>query len=293
MPRCRTATAVAAALLITLTVACSPHKMGVNRMASAVAASSAVYESDNDPEFVRLAAPGTLKMVEMLLVESPDHPQLLLTACRGFTEYSYAFLQVESQLRAADENSAAELRRRATTMYKRARGYCIRGLRVRHRTLTESDLTSNPRQVLQSVTVEDVPLLYWLAAGWGSELSLAGDSIKRLGELASVRALLGRARELDDRWEDGAIYEALIVLDALPSLLGGSHEAARTDFKRAIELSNGRSVFAYVAMAGATPDPAERRTLLQQAVAIDVNQLEKRRLINLIAQRYARALLAN
>jgi len=178
-------------------------------------------------------------------------------------------------------------------MYKRARGYCIRGLRVRHRTLTEGDLTSNPRQVLQAATVEDVPLLYWLAAAWGSELSLAGDSIKRLGELASVRALLGRARELDDRWEDGALYEALIVLDALPSLLGGSHESARADFKRAIELSNGRSVFAYVAMAGATPDPAERRTLLQQAVAIDVNQLEKRRLINLIAQRYARALLAN
>src|SRR6187431_3323027 len=93
-----------------LAVACSPATMAIDRMASALADSSSVYERDNDPEFVRLAAPSTLKTVEMLLSQSPDHEQLLLTACSGFTQYSYGFLHVESELKAQDAAAAADLR---------------------------------------------------------------------------------------------------------------------------------------------------------------------------------------
>src|SRR3954453_21040695 len=89
--------------------ACSPKQMALNRMAAALADSTSVYERDNDPEFVRLAAPSTLKTVEMLLSQSPGHPQLLLTACRGFTEYSYGFLHVESEIKAADASAAQDL----------------------------------------------------------------------------------------------------------------------------------------------------------------------------------------
>src|SRR6187549_3946702 len=94
---------VAVVLGVACLGACSPKNMALNRMASALADSSSVYERDNDPEFVRLAAPSTLKTVEMLLSQSPDHPQLLLTACSGFTQYSYGFLHVEAELKAADE----------------------------------------------------------------------------------------------------------------------------------------------------------------------------------------------
>src|SRR5262249_13323977 len=89
-----------------LAAACSPKQMAVNRMASALADSSSVYERDNDPEFVRLAAPSTLKTVEMLLSQSPDHQQLLLTACSGFTQYSYGFLHVDAELKPADDPAA-------------------------------------------------------------------------------------------------------------------------------------------------------------------------------------------
>ena len=110
------APAIAVALL---SCACSPQKMALNRMASALANSTSVYEADNDPEFVRLAAPSTLKTVEMLLSQNPDHPQLLLTACSGFTEYSYGFLHVESELRAADVPASLELKSRAARRYAR------------------------------------------------------------------------------------------------------------------------------------------------------------------------------
>src|SRR5215471_17299794 len=131
----------AAALLAT---GCSMRQMALNRMASALADSTAVYERVNDPEFVRIAAPSTLKTVEMLLSQSPRHPQLLLTACSGFTEYSYGFLHVEAEVQASDTAAAQQLRSRAAKMYGRARDYCMRGLRVRHPAITTEALTNDP-----------------------------------------------------------------------------------------------------------------------------------------------------
>ena len=136
-----------------------------------------------------------------------------------------------------------------------------------------------------------MPFLYWTAASWGADLSLADDQLKRIGELTAIRALLTRARTLDETWDHGAIHEALIAVDGLPAFVGGSAPAARADFDRAVALSRGRSVFAYLAFALTLPEGSERKAMLEKAAAIDVQQSPSRRLTNLIAQRYAKALL--
>jgi hypothetical protein len=273
-----------------LAAACSPKQMALNRMASALADSTSVYERDNDPEFVRIAAPSTLKTVEMLLSQSPNHPQLLLTACRGFTQYSYGFLHVESVVKAPDAAAAQDLRLRAGRMYQRARGYCLSGIQIRHPGITLESLAADPAGALRVTTAEDVPWLYWIAMSWGADIILAPNPIARVTEVATVRALLKRAKDLHDTWDEGAIYEALIPFDGLPPLLGGSAAAARADFDKAQELQRGQSVFAYVALALVTANPAEKQRLIDQALAVDVEKLTARRLTNLIAQRYARAL---
>src|SRR5262245_19770913 len=126
--------ALAGALI--LTAGCSMKQMALNRMAAALADSTSVYDRDNDPEFLRIAAPSTLKTVEMLLSQSPRHPQLLLTACSGFTQYSYGFLHVDSVIKAADAAAAQDLRARASKMYQRARDYCLTWLQIRHPAIT-------------------------------------------------------------------------------------------------------------------------------------------------------------
>jgi hypothetical protein len=283
---------VCAAVAALLAAGCSPKHMALNRMAAALADASVVYERDNDPDFVRLAAPGTLKTVEMLLSQSPRHTGLLLTACSGFTQYSYGFLHVQSMIEAGDAAASQELKGRAVKMYQRARGYCLTGLEVRHPGFSLQALAADPAAALRPMTAEDVPWLYWTAASWGADLTLAANPLARITEIATVRALLRRARDLDDTWDGGAIYEALIAFDGLPPLLGGSAAAARADFEKALQLSDGKSVFAYVAMATVTNDAAEKRKLLEQALAIDAASITSHRLTNLIAQRYARALMA-
>jgi hypothetical protein len=262
-------------------------------MADALSSTASAFSRDDDPELVRLAAPSTLKMVEMLIDDAPSNQGLLMTACSGFTQYAYAFLQVDSEMSAPDP--ARALRSRGAAMYARARGYCVRALEVRHAGAGEA-LQGDPTGELASMTAADVPALYWTAAAWGGELSLADNQLLRLREIGVVRALLTRALALDEPWESGAIHEALIALDGLPMLLGGSPSRAREHFDRAVSLAHGESAFAYVTMASSVAEPAGNRAeferLLKAALAIDVSRRPSLRLANLIAQKRARYLLS-
>jgi hypothetical protein len=270
--------------------------MGINRMADALSSTASTFSRDNDPEFVRVAAPSTLKMVEMLLDDQPQHAGLLMTACSGFTQYAYGFLQTDADLAADPSSSAArELRARAAAMYERARTYCLRGLEQRHPGVRQA-LQRDANAALSSLTKADVPDIYWTAISWGGALSLADNQLLRLGELAVVRGLLVRALDLDETWEAGALHEAIIPLEGLPVFVGGSPQRAREHFERAVALSKGESAFAYLAMASSVAQPARDRPeferLLRAAIAVDVSRRPSLRLANLIAQKRARYLLA-
>jgi hypothetical protein len=287
---------VLAAALACLCLACSPRQIGINRMASALTDTANAYSTDDDPEFVRLAAPSTLKMVEMLLDQQPRHDGLLLTACRGFTEYAYAFLQVDAELTPPqDAAHAAELRTRARAMYLRASGYCWRALEQRHPGVREA-IRKDPQKAVAVLQAADVPLMYWLSASWGGELHLAGNQLLRLTDLVAIRVIFARALALNEGWEAGALHEALVALDGMSPLLGGSAARAREHFERAVALSDGHSAFAYVTLASTVSvsahDRGEFERLLKAALAIDLNARPSLRLANLVAQRRARALLA-
>ena len=288
--------AVAAVLACLAVSACSPRQMGLNRMASALTETAGSYATDSDPEFVRLAAPSTLKMVEMLLDQQPRSEDLLLTACSGFTQYAYAFLQVDAEIAPpADAPRAEELRARARAMYARARAYCWRGLEQRHPGIRGA-IASDAQQAVAGLQRADLGLMYWLAASWGGELNLSSDQLLRLAELVAIRVLLARTLVLDEGWQEGALHEALIALDGMGPLLGGSAARAREHFEKAVALSGGYSAFAYVTLASTVSvsarDRLEFERLLRAALAIDVDAKPSVRLANLIAQRRARALLA-
>ena len=269
--------------------------MGLTRMADALSSTASAFTRDNDPEFVRQAAPSTLKMVEMLLEESPSHPGLLITACSGFTQYAYAFLQSDADVADPGSTTAKELKARGAAMYDRARGYCVRALETRHPGVGRS-LQGAAKAALASTTTADVPALYWTAVAWGGALTLADNPLLRIAELSTVRALFARALQLDETWEAGAIHEAMIAVESLPVLLGGSPVRAKEHFDRAVALSDGQSAFAYVTMATGVAQPAKDRReferLLRAAIAIDASKRPSLRLANLIAQKRARFLLS-
>ncbi|HXQ78355.1 MAG TPA: TRAP transporter TatT component family protein, partial [Gemmatimonadaceae bacterium] len=91
------------------------------------------------------------------------------------------------------------------------------------------------------------------------------------------------------------LHEMFISLESLPAALGGDPDRARKHFARAVELQHGEAPGPYVALATGVALPAQDRAefekLLQTALAIDPDKDPSVRLVTLVQQRRARALL--
>ena len=146
------------------------RKFAINKLGDALAGSGTVFASDDDPELIASAAPFSLKLMESLLAETPNHTGLLLAASRGFTQYAFAFVQAHAEEIESDNfDESSQQQARARRLYLRARDYGLRGLETRHRGFRLA-FARNSRAVSQT-TKSDVALLYWTAASWGAAIS--------------------------------------------------------------------------------------------------------------------------
>jgi predicted anti-sigma-YlaC factor YlaD len=270
-------------------------KTVINQAGNALSGSGSTFSSDDDPEFVAAAIPFSLKMMEALLAESPKHEGLLLASTSYFTQYGYAFiLQEADELEDKDLAAANAKRERASRMFRRAWNYGIRGLEVKHPGF-EKELHSHPSQALKKLTKSDVPLLYWTTVAGG--LRIRPDKPETVADQPMVEAMIDRALELDESYEKGAIHSFLIKYEmSRQGVKGDAAARSRKHFKRAVELSHGVDAGPYVSLAEAVSiskqDAKEFESLLNKALAIDVDAHPEIRLSNMVMQRRARWLLA-
>jgi predicted anti-sigma-YlaC factor YlaD len=289
-------------LLLLLAVAsfppgCSVRRMAVNKVGDALAGSGTTFESDDDPELIKAAAPFSLKLMESLLNESPRHKGLLFATASGFTEYSYAFVQQEAdEMEDKDVAAATALRARARRLYLRARDYGLRGLEVAHAGFGKT-LIKSPAEAVRVAKAKDVPLLYWTGASWAAAVSVSKDDPGLIADLPQVEALIDRALELNESFDHGAIHTFLITYEMSRRAGQGDPVArARKHFERAMELSGGQMAGPLVSLAESVcvqrQDAAEFKSLLERALAINVDARPDWRLANLVMQRRARWLLS-
>lgn len=289
---------LALAILLSLPLAlasCSINKFATKSVANSLTKGPDVFGTDDDPDLIEAALPFGLKTMESMLSTLPEHQGLLLNLCKGYAAYSYAFVQSEGDLLVNSDYARSEqLHQRAYKLYLRARNYGLRGLEVRYKGIS-SGLQTDPAKAAARIESRDVPMLFWTAAAWGSAISMGKDKPEMLADLPAVRALIERGLVLDESYEEGALHEAMIVLEALPAAMGGSVDRARQQFNRAVELSHGGKASPYVTMALSVSvmnqDRAEFRDLLGKALAVDPDKDPANRLETVVTQRKARSLL--
>jgi len=280
-----------------LATSCSVNRFAINKLGDALSGNSTTFASDDDPDLVGQAVPFSLKLIESLLASTPRHEGLLLAAASGFTQYSYAFVQpLADSLAEYDAAQAARLRARVRRLNLRARDYGLRGLDVRHERFAQS-LRADPRSAVRVATVKDVPLLYWTAAAWGAAIAISKDVPDLVADQLVVEALIDRALELDERFDEGAIHTFLISYEsARQGARGDPNARAKEHFQRAVSLSQGHDAGPFVSYAEAvsvsTQNRKEFETVLGQALAIDPDAQPARRLATLVMQRRARWLLS-
>jgi len=283
--------------LCVLNAGCSVKRFAVNQVGNALAGSGTTFSADDDPELIKAALPFSLKLMESLLAESPDHRGLLLATSSGFTQYSYAFIQQDAdELEARDVAGAKALRERAAKLYRRARDYGLRGLEAQSCGFSQA-LRKEPKTAVRSLKRADVPLLYWTAASWGSLISLSKNKPDVVADQPLVEAMIDRALELDEAFDHGALHSFLITYEmARPGLADAERmKRARQHFDRALQLSGGQQAGLFVSLAENVSvrqqNKKEFQELLNKALAIDADARSEWRLVNLVMQRRARWLL--
>lgn len=275
---------------------CSFRRMAVNKVGDALANGGTTFASDDDPELVKAAVPFSLKLMESLLQENPNHKGLLFGTASGFTQYAYAFVQQDAdELEDKDVKLASELKSRARRLYLRARNYGLRGLEVEHHGFQKA-LATDPKAAVAMTRRKDVPLLYWTTVSWAAAIGDSKDNPDLIADLPKVEALIDRALELDEAFDHGAIHSFLITYE-MGRRTGAGDPAirARKHLERALELSGGQMAGPMVSFAEAVSvqrqDEAEFESLLKRALAVNVDEKPEWRLVNLIMQRRARWLL--
>lgn len=283
--------------ILVLLTGCSFKQYAVNGVADAIAGNGSAYAADDDIQLVGDASPFGLKTIEGLLLQVPEHEGLLLSAVRGFTQYSYAYVHLPAdELEDNDVQAAYEQRVRALRLYLRARDYGLRLLEVVHPGFTEA-LYSNPDMASQTTTEADVAALYWTAVAWAAAISLGKDHPDLIAQLPQVDALMKRALELDEGFNAGAIHTFLISYEmARPIPMKRRISAAIIHMTRALELSDGRHAGLYVsyaeAVSVATQNRAEFETLLTQAMNVDSSAVAEWTLVNQVMKRRASWLMS-
>ncbi len=264
---------------------CSTTKLAVGSMVPILEESVDAGLSSADLELVREGMPGNLVLLDGLIRTDP-RPDLLALGAQLYFSYAFAFIEDEDP-------------ERARGLYRTGRDYGQRALGA-DKKVRSALAGGNPEALaaaLERLDREDSPTLVWTAAAWASWANLSLDDPEAVADLPSIEVLLERAVELDEGYLHGVPPLLLGSFHAArPPILGGDPETARRYFTRAEEVGNGRLLLAPVFearyYARSILDEELFTRLLNGALATPVDIAPDIRLLNAVAHRKARDLLA-
>lgn len=237
-----------------------------------------------DPALVREGTPAYLMLLDGLIEAYPKEKRLLLAGAEAYCSYAGAF---------SDEDNPEAVAR----LYLRGKQYALRAMR-RHQEFLA--ILAQPYGELEKYVIgfsqRDVPALFWFSSCWAGWISVSTDSVEAVADLPRVVLLMERIIELDERYHYGGAHLFMgIYKSARPKAYGGEPEAARRHFERAIEISKGDLLMAYVYYAEHYAKKTFQRdlyvSLLEKVLEAPVDRLPELTLSNTVAKTRAEKLL--
>lgn len=267
--------------LLALTGCASLASSAADRLAGNI---STAIANENDPETVQTGMPSYLLMVDGMIEGDPKNEHLLMTGSTLYGAYAGAFVKDPA---------------RARRLSLKARDYAERALCAHSARLCgvwEQPFEDFSRRI-DALRATDVPVLYASAAAWAGWIQDNAGDWNAVASLPKVKAAMAHVVAVDESYHHGEAHLYLGVMDTLlPPSLGGTPEAGRAHFERALVLSGGRDLMVKVEYARhyarITYDRALHDRLLNEVLAADP-AVPGMTLRNVLAQREARELLAS
>jgi predicted anti-sigma-YlaC factor YlaD len=287
-------------LLVTLIISgCSIKTTAINIVGGALSkdGGASVFSGDDDPELIGDALPFAIKMYESLAAGSPKNPQLLLAAGKSLCMYAYAFVQIPAdQMTYTRLAEKEEMLRRAKRLYLRGRDYILKALTIRRPRFSEYLKKNDIGTALKYVAVRDTSYLYWAGMSWMAAFTADKGDVGLLVDIPKAVALIQKVMEFNDGYGEGSAHEFFVsYYGAMPAAMGGSEVKARDHFAKALRYSRGAKASPYISLATSVcvknQNLAEFKSLLDSALAVDVNKSPCNRLVNILNQQKAQWLI--
>jgi len=286
-------------IILLLTVSCSIKKMAMNQVADALTSqgSSNVFTSDNDPELVGDALPFTIKMYESLMMSIPWHQGLKLQTGSLYIMYANAFLQTPADMLPDEELLRQEfLLKRAKNLYLRGRDIILQAIEKQHPGFIKNLEAKKYDLALKDMTQEDVPFLYWTAAGWLGAYALDPFDMGLGITMPHPREIMNKVYSLAPNFRDGAVHDFYVLYyGSLPDYMGGDFQKARYHYQKALEASKGIATSPHLSLATTISvkeqNLKEFKELLNKVLAVNPDSDPDNRLVHIINQRKAEWLL--
>jgi len=278
---------------------CSIKKMAMRSVADAMTGegSSSVFTGDNDPELIADALPFAIKMYETILNSVPNHSGLIIQTGSMYIMYANAFLYVPASMLSDNEYEKQEfLMKRAKNLYIRGRDIILNGLDRKYTGFLKNLRAKHYKKALSKLKKEDVPFLYWGAAGWLGAFAIDPFDMKIGITLPGAAELMKTVNRLDNTYRNGAIHEFyLSYYGSLPEYMGGDKQKAREHFKLAMKYSKGKSTSPLLSYATTIlideQNLKEFREVLKKILDFDLNSAPENLLVNTLNLRKAKWLL--
>jgi len=193
--------------------------------------------NNNDLATVKDGAPAYLLMVDGLLLREPDNESLLRGASNIYTAYTRVFVKD---------------RARAKKLTEKALSYALRAICVRRsKTCQFREVNFQEfKNTLLSLEIKDVPDLFTLGSAWATWIQMHREDWNAVAEISRVEAIMKRAIDLDEFYQDGGAHLYLGVLATfIPPALGGKPDVGRRHFERALEISKDKNLMVKVLYA--------------------------------------------
>ena len=280
--------------VVILFISCSPKKIILNQFDGVFNSIETVYLTDDDPQLVKESFPFNLKIIEIFLDQNPDNRDMLLTAMSSFTMYSYGFVMEDAErISLNNYREGLEQYNRANKLFSRAFKYGMRGLEQKY---PEIHVWLDQRGNTNPFEFDDLPYLYWLSATIGGLVSSSQGDPKYVIELPKVGWLLEKSMEVDEDWNKGALYSAMISYTmSRPDAVSDREQIAREYYQKALDASNGKDISLKVSLAETVCVKNQYRDefveLLYNVVKYDLEDAPKNKLRNSMAQSRAEWLL--
>ena len=280
--------------VVILFIGCSPKKMILNQFDGVFDSIETVYLTDDDPQLVKESFPFNLKIIEILLDQNPDDRDMLLTAMSSFTMYSFGFVMEDAERISLDNyKEGLEQYDRANKLFNRAYSYGIRGLEQKY---PEIHVWLDQRSDSNPFEIDDLPYLYWLSATIGGLVSSSQGDPKYVVELPKVGWLLEKSMELDEDWDNGALFSAMISYTmSRPDAVFNREQIAREYYQKALDASKGKDISLNVTLAESVCVKNQYKDefveLLNNVVKYELEDAPNNKLTNSMAQSRAKWLL--